>query len=463
MKATFHTKIVFVAYGSFGDIYPLLAVARTMHEDGYRVLFVANAYFAETIKHAGVEFAEAGTREEQLAARETSESNGDTFEGAMVRYDYLIGRNYSRVGRIIEELVRCGEQVLVVTHGRLSPAFPICEQYDIPIVLSYYAPAQIPDNREDYVLYHSSFGMNEWLARRVRYPLHRIKRRVWKTPYGNYNRWREQSGYPRTPSILSLMVGNLLRGNGLSISVRHPNIVREVALFPKWYGDPIGEDIRHVEFAGFAFYGDQDERSHQSIDAFIEKYGSPVVFTPGTAVEDVAVFCGAIADTCRLLDAPAILLSRYAAAAIARFDFQSTGAHVLALEQADLGYVLPKARLLIHHGGIGTVAQAVRAGIPQIIRPRMYDQPNNAVRVALNGLGGMLYEEGYTAEEIVAVYRHISMSDLHREHLAFYREQTLAQDGARNAAKAIAVAVAQHVLTTMPLAAAGEPALERST
>src|SRR5690606_37649536 len=148
---------------------------------------------------------------------------------------------------------------------------------------------------------------------------------------------------------------------GLSISFRHPNIVREIALFPEWYGDPIGEDIRHLEFAGFVFHSDEDERSRQSIDAFIDRQGSPVGFTPGTAVEDAAVFCSAIVDTCRLLDAPAILLSRYAATSLAQFDFRSTGTQVLALEQADLGYVLPKARLLIHHGGIGTVAQAVRA------------------------------------------------------------------------------------------------------
>lgn len=463
MKQPLHTKIVFVAYGSFGDIYPLLAVARTMHEDGHRVLFVANAYFAETIKRAGVELAEAGTHEEQLAARETSASNGDTFEGAMVRYDYLIGRNYSRVGRIIDGLVRCGEEILVVTHGRLSPAFPICEHHDVPVVLTYYAPAQIPDNREDYVLYHSSFGTKEWLARRIRYPLHRFKTRVWKTPFRNYNRWREQGGYPRTRGVLSSIVCNLLRGNGLSLSFRHPSIVREVALFPEWYGDPIGEDIRHLEFAGFVFHCDEDARSHALIDEFIDQHGSPIVFTPGTAVEDATEFCGAISETCRLLDAPAIVLSRYVAASVAQFDFESSGARVLALGHADLGYVLPKARLLVHHGGIGTVAQAVRAGIPQIIRPRMYDQPNNALRVALNGLGGMLYEDGYTAQEIAAVYSHISTSELHREHLAYYREQTRLQDGVRNAANIIAAEASLRAIARVAVPVASEPLLDRST
>jgi rhamnosyltransferase subunit B len=110
---------------------------------------------------------------------------------------------------------------------------------------------------------------------------------------------------------------------------------------------------------------------------------------------------------------------------------------VLALDHVDLGYLLPRARLLVHHGGIGTLAQALRAGIPQIIRPRMYDQPMNGLRVALNGLGGMLYDDGYNGAEIANVYRHISTSELHRERIAHYGALTRAQDGAASAAALI--------------------------
>jgi len=430
-----HHLFVFVAYGSLGDIYPLLEIAGRMKQQGHRVLFIANEYFAAVVRNAGVDYAEAGTCGEQLAARETKDSNGDTFDGAMIRYDFLIGRNYGRVRKIVEALISAEHRLLVVTHGRLSPAFPVCEQYSVPIVLAYYSPAQIPDNQEDYVLYRCSFGGNEWLARNILYPLHQIKKRVHHSPVRRYNYWRKQSGYGRISNPLTTWISGILRGRGTWLRYRHPNVMMEIALFPQWFAEPLGRDIGHIKYTGFIFHADNNPHSKDLVDEFIEKYGSPVVFTPGTAVEDVGAFCSVIADTCRKLNAPAIVLSRYLADASEKFD--SANVNVLVLDHIDLGYLLPKAKLLVHHGGIGTLAQAVRAGIPQIIRPRMYDQPGNALRVAQNGVGGMLYDNGYTAEGIASIYGYLRENEMQRECLAYYSAKIRDEDGAGNAMRII--------------------------
>jgi hypothetical protein len=67
----------------------------------------------------------------------------------------------------------------------------------------------------------------------------------------------------------------------------------------------------------------------------------------------------------------------------------------------------------------------------------MYDQPYNALRVMLNGIGGMVYGHGYTAQQIADVYQHIASSELHSQHLAYYGEQVRKENGARNAAQRI--------------------------
>ena len=436
--------IAFVAYGSYGDIYPLLAIAQVMQRDGHDVVFIANAYFADTIRRAAIAYEEAGTCAEQIAARETTNNSGETFAGAMMRYDNLIGCNYARVALIIEKLRCAGKRLLIVTHGRMSPAFPICEQHNIPVVMTYYAPTQIPDNREDYVLYRTSFGRSAWFARHVRYPLHQIKSRIYRTPFKRYSEWRQQAGYAPVPNPGWWLLRNILTGKGIVTRPRD-QVVAELALLPQWFADPIGNDISHLQFTGFVFHEDQSPANNRLVDDFIATHGSPIVFTPGTAVEDAVAFCGAIVETCRLLNAPAIVLSRYVATTLTEFDFSAAGVSVLALDHVDLGYLLPKSRLLVHHGGIGTLAQAIRAGIPQIVRPRMYDQPNNGLRVVLNGVGGMLYGDGYTATEIAAVYQHLTDSELHRQHLAYYRDLTSEHNGAVTAAKAIADCVQQHL------------------
>jgi sterol 3beta-glucosyltransferase len=47
---------------------------------------------------------------------------------------------------------------------------------------------------------------------------------------------------------------------------------------------------------------------------------------------------------------------------------------VLVLEQAPHGWLLPRVTAAVHHGGVGTLAAALAAGVPQIIRPFMGDQ-----------------------------------------------------------------------------------------
>ncbi|MCQ4438212.1 glycosyl transferase family 28, partial [Clostridioides difficile] len=49
--------------------------------------------------------------------------------------------------------------------------------------------------------------------------------------------------------------------------------------------------------------------------------------------------------------------------------------------------LLPRCRALVHHGGIGTAALAVEAGIAQVGTPVAHDQFDNAQRVAVSGCG----------------------------------------------------------------------------
>jgi len=54
---------------------------------------------------------------------------------------------------------------------------------------------------------------------------------------------------------------------------------------------------------------------------------------------------------------------------------------------ACLDLLLPRAGALVHHGGIGTTAQAIQAGIPQLILPGRLDQFDNAQHVSRLGCG----------------------------------------------------------------------------
>jgi UDP:flavonoid glycosyltransferase YjiC (YdhE family) len=62
--------------------------------------------------------------------------------------------------------------------------------------------------------------------------------------------------------------------------------------------------------------------------------------------------------------------------------------------------ILPRALALVHHGGIGTTAQAIAAGIPQVIRPMAHDQPDTAARVEKLGVGISLSPKNFHAASL---------------------------------------------------------------
>src|SRR5262249_43209266 len=60
------------------------------------------------------------------------------------------------------------------------------------------------------------------------------------------------------------------------------------------------------------------------------------------------------------------------------------------LTYAPLGKLLPGAAALVHHGGIGTSAAALAAGVPQLLIPFAHDQPDNAARLCRLGVAETL-------------------------------------------------------------------------
>ena len=57
---------------------------------------------------------------------------------------------------------------------------------------------------------------------------------------------------------------------------------------------------------------------------------------------------------------------------------------------APFSQLLPRCAALVHHGGIGTSSQALRAGTPQLVVPHAHDQPDNAARLVRLGVARKL-------------------------------------------------------------------------
>lgn len=65
--------------------------------------------------------------------------------------------------------------------------------------------------------------------------------------------------------------------------------------------------------------------------------------------------------------------------------------------------LFPRVAAVVHHGGAGTTTAAARAGAPQVVVPRIADQPYWASRVAELGLGAAHHDPTPTVDSLSAV------------------------------------------------------------
>jgi rhamnosyltransferase subunit B len=73
---------------------------------------------------------------------------------------------------------------------------------------------------------------------------------------------------------------------------------------------------------------------------------------------------------------------------------------ILLVDRAPHQLLFPRAAAIVHQGGIGTTAQALRSGRPAIVVPHSHDQPDNAFRVTSLGVARTIFPGAYRAARV---------------------------------------------------------------
>jgi UDP:flavonoid glycosyltransferase YjiC (YdhE family) len=179
-----------------------------------------------------------------------------------------------------------------------------------------------------------------------------------------------------------------------------------LGLFPDWFGPPQPDWPPHTRTVGFPLWdtpgsvpifrsstsqaasadrkmGTDPLESGLSADVreFLAAGAPPIAFSPGSANREAHQFFEAAVDACEQLGRRGILLTKYV--------------HQLPPKMPDsvqhfgfvpLSRLLPHTAALVHHGGIGTCAQGLAAGVPHLVRPMSFDQFDNSRRLVRLGV-----------------------------------------------------------------------------
>lgn len=356
---------VLATFGSHGDVHPFVGLGQALARRGHRVTVHTSGYFEPLIARAGLSFSAVGTAEE--FAREIA---NPLLWHPRRGYEHVFGRTVvATLRRSVDELRKLVTPETVLVNSTLAlSARVVHDHVGCPGATVHLSPVVIRSSVRPPKM--SGVPMPAW------FPAW-LNRKIWETG----DRWFLD---PLVCPTLNAVRGEL----GLPPVRRpldgwwnHPELV--VGLWPEFFGPPAADWPKQLILTGFPLYDERDvSPMPESLDDFLRAGAAPVAFTPGTAMRFGARFFEAAVEACRRLGLRGLLLTRHAEQIPASLPREVR--HVL---YAPFSELFPRCAAVVHHGGIGTTAQALRAAIPQVVTFYSHDQPDNADRLRRLGVG----------------------------------------------------------------------------
>jgi UDP:flavonoid glycosyltransferase YjiC (YdhE family) len=187
-----------------------------------------------------------------------------------------------------------------------------------------------------------------------------------------------------------------------------------LALFSAVLAQPQADWPPNTVLCGFPRFDDgmPDAATAARLHDFLASGAPPVVFTLGSSVAHVADdFFEKAAAAARRLGCRALLVTGADPSAHAAI---TDAKQVLALRYLPYPAVFPHAAVNVHQAGIGTLAQALAAGRPQLILPVAFDQPDNARRAMRCGVGRTLPWKQVSVDRLAEALAAILSDNGHR-------------------------------------------------
>jgi UDP:flavonoid glycosyltransferase YjiC (YdhE family) len=211
-----------------------------------------------------------------------------------------------------------------------------------------------------------------------------------------------------------------------------------LALFSRLLAQPQPDWPANTVVCGFPRYDGAplDARRQSELEGFLAAGAPPLVFGLGSSAVMVAgTFWRAAAEAAQTLGRRAILLTGSGPGS-----FGPLPATVRVFDYLPYSAVFPRAEAIVHSGGIGTLAQALAAGRPQLITPVAFDQPDNARRAVELGVARSLPFTGANARALARGLRGALEAPGLAARARSIGEDVSREDGSRAAADALEAA-----------------------
>ncbi len=364
-------KISLLTYGSRGDVQPFAALALGLQKAGHSVRLAAPQRFASFAAELGIPFVGLAGDPEEMSLR-LNDAHDNVLRAVKSMADYV----FSIAGPVARVAFAACDDADLIVHSFLftTGAHSLARLRGIPDVsvqgFPIFAPtrafpmaamANTPPGARSY--------FSHWLASQI----------FWRV--GNLGFRRLRHAEPDLFNIDPIQPFKLYWPFEAASPVHTPLIF---AYSPVVLPRPADWTAPYIHISGYFFLNTPETyQPPQELIDFLAAGEAPVCVTFGSMLNRQAgqidgVLCLALAQAGQR----AILLTGWGGREPGEGDD-----HLLSLQSAPHDWLLPRCKFVVHHGGAGTTAAGLRAGIPNIVLPHAGDQPFWGRRVAAIGAG----------------------------------------------------------------------------
>jgi rhamnosyltransferase subunit B len=381
-------NVLLVTVGSAGDVHPFIALGLALRARGHRATILTNPFFQPLVDRQGLGFVPLGTTEDFESALHDPDL-WHPRKGFKVVAQRMMVPAIAEIYRAIERHADAG--TVVAASGISFGARVAQDKLGIATATVHLQPAIIRSLVDQGMLGYLRISASQpmWLKRAFFRLVdwaaidHHLK--------GPLNEFRATLGLSAVDRVLHRWIHS-------------PQCV--IGFFPEWFAARQSDWPPHTHLVGFPLWdgggGGGPVSAPPAAREFLDSGDPPIIFTPGSAAATMQRFFSTSVEAARRLGARAMLVTNYAGQLP-----RALPKNVQAFGYVPFSEVLPRAALLVYHGGIGTLAQTIKAGIPHLVVPCAHDQFDNGWRIEQLGLGRSIPQTRYRASSAVDAMRAI--------------------------------------------------------
>jgi rhamnosyltransferase subunit B len=220
---------------------------------------------------------------------------------------------------------------------------------------------------------------------------------------------------------------------------------RSLGLWPEWFAPPQAGWPEGVELVGFTWREDQQtDDVPPAVEELLASGERPILISGGTSAY-VTEFHQVAVQACQRLHRPTLLVTRHD-----RVVPHPLPDNVHWYNYLPLSQIMPRMEAVIHHGGLGTLSNALAAGIPQLALTVGGDRPYNGLRLQKLGVGDFLPWSQWQPDIMADILLRLLASPDTRERCQELSRRVLESDPMNAACDVIESAVTHGELPAQP-------------